>query len=226
MKENYLNKNKIHSFTYRNKNFHQQQISSEKFIKPLTLRLKNLNPLEQIADNLSKNKVFIKSYTTKSNNKTNSYDNKYPFNTFLTKTFRKDLRKKLFYLKDNQIIKSISPNIISYINKNHLSKTDNKSFSKTKKSQIEKAKFLESEKILKTQEKIDKKNLNFQKFLDRKKILEKQKNENEEIKNERKNLKIKMYRIINKRGQICPYFIKKNDNFNLRFINYIIHFYF
>ena len=30
-----------------------------------------------------------------------------------------------------------------------------------------------------------------------------------------------MYNIINKRGQVCPHFIKKNDNFNLRFINYL-----
>ena len=221
MRENHLNKKKIHSFSTRNKNYNEQQISSEKYLKPLSHRVKNLNILEEITDNLSKNKIIIKSYTTKNNNKINSYENKYPFNTFLSKTFRKDLRKKLFYLKDNKIIENISPNNISYINKRLLSKTVNKSFSNSKKSQKEKAKFLESEKILKIQEKIDKKNENFQKFLDRKKILEKQKNENEEIKNERKNLKIKMYNIINKRGQVCPHFIKKNDNFNLRFINYL-----
>ena len=221
MRENHLNKKKIHSFSTRNKNYNEQQISSEKYLKPLSHRVKNLNILEEITDNLSKNKIIIKSYTTKNNNKINSYENKYPFNTFLSKTFRKDLRKKLFYLKDNKIIENISPNNISYINKRLFSKTVNKSFSNSKKSQKEKAKFLESEKILKIQEKIDKKNENFQKFLDRKKILEKQKNENEEIKNERKNLKIKMYNIINKRGQVCPHFIKKNDNFNLRFINYL-----
>ena len=219
MKENYLNKNAIHST--RNKKFNKQKIYSEKYFNTASHRLKNLNTLEEIADNLSKSKIIIKSYITKNNNKVNSYDNKYPFNTFLSKTFRKDLRKKLFYLKDNKIIEANSSNIISYINKRHIDKTFNKSFTNKNLSQKEKANFLESQKILKTQEKIDKKNEKFQKFLERKKILEKQKNENEEIKNERQNLKIKMYRILNKKGQICSNFIKKNDNFNLRFINYL-----
>ena len=201
MKENYLNKNAIHSFSTRNKKFNKQKIYSEKYFNTASHRLKNLNTLEEIADNLSRSKIIIKSYITKNHNKVNSYDNKYPFNTFLSKTFRKDLRKKLFYLKDNKIIETISPNIISYINKRHIDKTFNKSFTKKNLSQKEKANFLESQKILKTQEKIDKKNEKFQKFLERKKILEKQKNENEEIKNERQNLKIKMYRILKKKDK-------------------------
>ena len=30
-----------------------------------------------------------------------------------------------------------------------------------------------------------------------------------------------MYNIINKKGQICQTFLKKNDNFNLKFFNYL-----
>ena len=152
MKENYLNKNAIHSFSTRNKKFNKQKINSEKYFNTASHRLKNLNTLEEIADNLSKSKIIIKSYITKNNKKVNSYDNKYPFNTFLSKTFRKDLRKKLFYLKDNKIIETNSPNIISYINKRHIDKIFNKSFTKKNLSRKEKANFLESKKILKTQE--------------------------------------------------------------------------
>ena len=41
------------------------------------------------------------------------------------------------------------------------------------------------------------------------KINQKKIKKNEEIKNEKKDLKIKMYKLINKNGKICQNFIKK-----------------
>jgi hypothetical protein len=42
----------------------------------------------------------------------------------------------------------------------------------------------------------------------------------EKINKEKRNIKIKMYKLIKKNGQMCQSFEKKNESFNLKFMNY------
>ena len=159
---------------------------------------------------------------TANNSKNNSFNGKYLFNEYTPKEFKKDYRAKLFYLRDKNVKKKIlTPNIFAYANKDNINRNNQSSYKNTNKTPEEKAKLLENEKISKIIQKINKKSEDFKKFLERKKSLRKQKDENEESYKERKNLKLKMFKIIGKKGEVCQNFIKKNENFNVRFINYL-----
>ena len=218
MKENYLNNNNIHSFSTRNNAYKPQQVLSYKHFNIFPKKHEDLTPLEEKI-NINKLNNLIKKTKTNNNRKNNSYDKKYILNYNTPKIFKKDYRAKLFYLRDKMLDSNKkSPNIFSCIN---INRNVNNSYKNINITPDLKAKLLESEKISKIRNKIDKKNEDFQKFLERKKIIEIQKNENEELKKERKNLKLKLYKLINKKGDICQNFIKKNENFNVKFINYL-----
>ena len=221
MKENDLFKNKVHSFSTKNNVIKQKQISSHKYINTISKIFKNLTPLEERMDMMQLSKAFLKSLTT-NNSKSNSYNKKKSFDYNSPKKFINDYRAKFLYLKDKKTNSNkVSPNIMPYISKENLNRKINNSYKDLLIKPEVKAKLLESEKISKIKQEINIKEDKFQKFLERKKELQRKKNENEEIKKEKKNIKIKMYNIINKKGQICQTFLKKNDNFNLKFFNYL-----
>ena len=160
-----------------------------------------------------------------SNMNKNSYNERKNLTDFIPKKLRKDHRAKLFYERNNIFNKNISTNIFSYNNTktnfNDSIKIKYNSYKKLKISVEEKAKLLEKCKILKIKEKIDKKNKDIQKFLTEKKLYKKQLKEHEESEKEKKELKIKMCKIINRNGLLCQNFVKKNESYNAKFINYI-----
>ena len=221
MKEKYLNNIKVHSFSTRNKTLKPQKISSYKHINTFSKKYENLTPLEEKVNIITLQNLIMKAKTA-NNSKNNSFNGKYLFNEYTPKEFKKDYRAKLFYLRDKNVKKKIlTPNIFAYANKDNINRNNQSSYKNTNKTPEEKAKLLENEKISKIIQKINKKSEDFKKFLERKKSLIKQKDENEESYKERKNLKLKMFKIIGKKGEVCQNFIKKNENFNVRFINYL-----
>ena len=207
------NKNKIHYFSTRNKNYKLNNKNSYKYLNTISQNFKYLTPLEKKFDILTLSKYFIKSNTT-ANSKNNSLNKNY--------TIDKNLNISRNYKPQHLNINQLSSNILSYNNKkNYNNNKIHNSYNNLKINVEEKAKIMENDRISKIKEKIEKKNEKIHKILEEKKLLDKKKNVNEEIKNERKNLKIKMYKLINNKGQLCQNFIKKNDNYNLRFINYL-----
>ena len=124
---------------------------------------------------------------------------------------------KTCYLKEKIINENIMPqNILPYVNTennvNNYMSHKNLNINKEVKVILPK-----SETIKQLREKMNKK----KDFILTEKKIKNHQIENEENKKEIKNLKIKIYKIINKKGLICQNFLKKIDNFNLKFINYL-----
>ena len=218
MNDNIKNKRKMkNSFFIRNKNYTPNQIKEYNYINTISRVFKDigLTPLEERMGKLS-----LKKLISMNNSKNNSYNKKNINNITTPKSLLKDQRAKLFYERNNILNKNITPNIFSYTTRNINKRKNYNSYINLNITVEEKAKLIENDKISKIKEKIDKKNMEIQKFLTQKKLFKKKLKENEEIKNEKKDLKIKMYKLINKNGKICQNFIKKNQNYNIRFINY------
>ena len=218
MNDNIKNKREMmNSFIIRNKKYTPKQIKTYNYINTNSGIFKDidLTPLEERMGKLS-----LKKLISMNNSKNNSYNKKNINDITTPKALRKDQRAKLFYERNNILNKNITPNIFSYTTRNINKRKNNNSYINLNITVEEKAKLIENDKILKIKEKIDKKNMEIQNFLTQKKLFKKKLKENEEIKNEKKDLKIKMYKLINKNGKICQNFIKKNDNYNIRFINY------
>ena len=218
MNDNIKNKRKMkNSFFIRNKNYTPNQIKEYNYINTISRIFKDigLTPLEERMGKLS-----LKKLISMNNSKDNSSNKKNINNIATQKALRKDQRAKLFYERNNILNKNITPNIFSYTTRNINKRKNYNSYINLNITVEEKAKLIENDKITKIKEKIDKKNMEIQKFLTQKKLFKKKLKENEEIKNEKKDLKIKMYKLINKNGKVCQNFIKKNQNYNIRFINY------
>ena len=160
----------------------------------------DLTQLEENVDILALNKL-INKLNIKNNSKNNSI---YKYN-------------KTNYIKENIVNKNKKlQNILPYVNKGN--NTNNYLSHKILKINPEEKVILsKSEKVQKIKDKLSKKN----DFLLTQILIKKHKMENEEKRKNIKNLKIKIFKIMNKKGLICHNFLKKNDNFNLRFINYL-----
>ena len=215
MNENKLQQKNLLPISDRIKNKNISPINSSKYINTESKQFKNLNltPLEQKVDTIALNRLLMKSVTMK-DDKSDSYDKKYKINSNISKTLKRLCRPKHFQLKDKI---SLDENALSdndNDNLNYFNSHNNLDLNK-------KYKILEKEKILQIEEKLKEKYDKYQKFLSEKELLQRQKIENEKIKSEKRNIKIKMYKLIQKKGQLCQSFEKKNDSFNLRFVNYL-----
>ena len=184
------------------------------------LKKLNLTSLEETIDTFALNKIMFKSTVTVPNTKNNFYNKRTIFDN-LSKTLIRDNREKLFYLRDKVLNNTISPKIWNYINKKKVNRNFHYSYNNIKLNAEKKVKILENEKIAKFQERINRKNDQYKNFLSQKKLNQKEKSEYEKLKNEKRKIKIKMYKLIQKHGELCESFEKKNESYNTKFINYL-----
>lgn len=176
----------------------------------------NLTPLEEKVDTIRLNKIMMESVTGKSSR--NNSCNKNKENSNIPKLLQKNNRDKLFYLRNKNFLKT--ENICPYIwtLSNEKKKIYFKSDKDLKKAE-EKEKVLESYKASKMKDIVGKKE-QLQSFLIQKSLFERQQKEMEKLNKEKRNIKIKMFKLIKNNGQMCQSFEKKNESFNLKFINY------
>ena len=213
-----------YSTTTRNEKFLPKKIKTHNQAKILSQIFTNPIDLTALEERIDKKsfKKLIAMNNTSINKK--FYDKKKSITEIIPKKLSMDHRAKLFYERNHLLNKNISTNIFSYSNKRNNSNSIKKKYYSYKNLSMkaeEKAKLIESDKILKIKNRIDKKNKDIQKFLTLKKLHKKQMKEHKELEKEKKELKIKMYKIINRNGKLCQNFIKKNESYNLRFINYL-----
>ena len=216
MDEISFNKKRLLFSSPRNK---RNKYNSKKRINTIShvFRKINLTPLEEKVDTIKLNKIMMESVTGK-NSKNNSC-NKNKENSNIPRKLQKNNRDKLFYLRNKNFLKT--ENICPYIwtLSNEKKKLYFKSDKDLKRDE-EKEKFLGSYKTSKMQDIIGKKKEQIQSFLIQKNLFERQQKEMEKINKEKRNIKIKMYKLIKKNGQMCQSFEKKNESFNLKFMNY------
>ena len=177
----------------------------------------DITPLEEKVDTLKLNKIMMESVTGRSSR--NNSSNKNKENNNIPKMLQKNNRDKLFYLRNKKFIKT--ENICPYIwtLTNDRKRIYFKSEKDLKRAKG-KEKNVESSKASKMQDIFDKKKEQNQGILIQKKLFERQQKENEKLNKEKRNIKIKMYKLIKKNGQMCQSFEKKNETFNMKFINY------
>ena len=216
MNENSFNKKRFLFSSPRNK---KTKYNSKKRINTISqvYRKINLTPLEEKVDTIKLNKIMMESVTGK-NSKNNSC-NRNKENSNIPKMLQKNNRDKLFYLRNKNFIKT--ENICPYIwTLNNEKKRIFFNSDKDLKRAEEKEKLLKSYNKSKMQDIIGKKKEQMQSFLIQKNLFELQQKEMEKLNREKRNIKIKMYKLIKNNGQLCQSFEKKNESFNLKFINY------
>jgi len=216
MNENSFNKKRFLFSSPRNK---RTKYNSKKRINTISqvYRKINLTPLEEKVDTIKLNKIMMESVTGK-NSKNNSC-NRNMENSNIPKMLQKNNRDKLFYLRNKNFIKT--ENICPYIwTLNNEKKRIFFNSDKDLKRAEEKEKLLKSYNKSKMQDIIGKKKEQMQSFLIQKNLFELQQKEMEKLNREKRNIKIKMYKLIKNNGQLCQSFEKKNESFNLKFINY------
>lgn len=216
MNEISFNKKSLLFSSPRNK---RSKYKSKKRISTIShvLRKLNLTPLEEKVDTIKLNKIMMESVTGKNSN--NNSRNKYKENCNIPKMLQKNNRDKLFYLRNKNFIKT--ENICPYIWT--LSSEKKKIYFKSDKDlkKVEKKeKILTSYKTSKMKDMFDKKKEQLESILIQKDLFERQQKEMEKYNREKRNIKIKMYKLIKKNGQMCQSFEKKNESFNLKFKNY------
>ena len=216
MNENSFNKKRFLFSSPRNK---RTKFNSKKRINTISqvYRKINLTPLEEKVDTIKLNKIMMESVTGK-NSKNNSC-NRNKENRNIPKMLQKNNRDKLFYLRNKNFIKT--ENICPYIwTLNNEKKRIFFNSDKDLKRAEEKEKLLKSYNKSKMQDIIGKKKEQMQSFIIQKNLFELQQKEMEKLNREKRNIKIKMYKLIKNNGQLCQSFEKKNESFNLKFINY------